>query len=531
MTKRTSKQKLAIQKIKESKKFKAKKRKLGKDVDSDEEDDIALALLEAGKVVLPGQQDNCARCDKRFTVTPYTRADPDGGLLCNPCGKELEAEDGPAKKKRKTRTSNGPIGRRRTIQSSLLDGSYHLGAKDLVTLCVETLAKNIDLADDLGELPEHTVDKIACILSKRRLLNPRTINLFLQPTTENLRIYDAAKLAEDDLKRVFQSVPSLKKLRIRNGIHFNDEVMDYMLTRNVELEAFALHGANLLSSEKWIEFFKKHGVSLDSLKISFTDKHVGDKEMSAIAKHCPSLKQLKICHNQEVTGTGVKAIGKLKKLERLALQLQKTVHSDVYVNVIKSIGGSLQALSFSVVPNADNSVLDAIHTHCRSLTKLRITDSQAMTDEGFARLFSGWNNPPLEFIDFEKCRHVDSDVRDNPDGHGLCSNGFKAMMAHSGQKLKRLNIESCRHISQAAFEEVFAPASTYPELKYLEMSFCAEATDFIIGSIFRSCPNLQEVIVFGCMKVKEVRVPRGKALIGVPNAIGMILEGDDSDEA
>ena len=522
-------------KIKETKKFKNRKRNLrqsGENSDDMEDDDaLALSLMKE-KVVVPGQQGNCAKCQKRFTVTPYSRANFDGGLLCNPCGKELEAEDGtPKKKKRKARSSNGPVGRRRTVQSAVLDGSYQLGAKDLMTLCAEHMARNIHEFESLAGSADHIVNRMACILAKRRLLDSQTINLFLEPTTEDLRIYDAAKLSEEDLKRVFQTVSSLKKLRIRNGIQFTDEVMGYMLTRNVELTAFALHGANLLSGKKWVEFFKKHGASLDSLKISYTDKHVTDKEMEAITKHCPSLQQLKICHNQEVSGNGVKHLGKLKKLQQLGLQLQKTVHPDVYVTVISTIGSNLETLSLAVVPTADNTVLDAIHTHCRNLSKLRLTESEAMTDEGFVRLFSQWENQPLRFLDLEKCRHIDSNARDNPQGYGLCSNGFKAMMAHSGSNLRHLNIESCRHISADAFEEVFAPGKTYKYLQYLEISFCAEVTDFIVGSIFRSCPNLNEIIVFGCIKVKEVRVPRGKFLIGVPNALGMQMEGNDSDEA
>jgi DNA repair protein RAD7 len=101
-------------------------------------------------------------------------------------------------------------------------------------------------------------------------------------------------------------------------------------------------------------------------------------------------------------------------------------------------------------------------------------------------------------------------------------------MVHSGRKLQHLNVHGCRHISAKAFEEVFAEDKRYQELKKLEISFCEEVTDFIVGSIFRSCPNLRELNVFGCMKLKEVRVPRGKILVGVPNALGMIIDGDDN---
>lgn len=86
----------------------------------------------------------------------------------------------------------------------MLDGTFTLGAKSLMSLCIETLVRNINLADDLGDLPPHTMDKISRMISKRRLLDPATLNLFLQTEARTVAIYDASKLSADDLIRVFQ---------------------------------------------------------------------------------------------------------------------------------------------------------------------------------------------------------------------------------------------------------------------------------------------------------------------------------------
>lgn len=232
--------------------------------------------------------------------------------------------------------------------------------------------------------------------------------------------------------------------------------------------------------------------------------------------------------NQRVSADGIKSIAKIKSLRHLSLDIRENVHSDVYVHLLSAIGPRLETLSLTRVPDADNTVLDAIHNKCRSLKKLRITDSEAMTDQGFMRLFTDWEHREFEFIDFQNCRHLDSvQPRYNPDGFGLCSGGFKALMEHSGPSLKKLNIYGCRHIEAAAFEEVFSAEKVYPNLTVLEISFCEQVTDFIVGSIFRSCPNLRKLIVFGCMKVKDVKVPRDKLLIGLPNALGMVVEGSD----
>jgi DNA repair protein RAD7 len=473
--------------------------------------------------------ENCAICSKRFTVTPYTRSGPDGGLLCSPCGKDLDKDD-PAAKKKAKKVAGGSGARRRQLQSSILDGTYSLGAKSLMTLCIETLARNIDLAEDLGDLPTPVIDKIARKLSRYRLLNSRTLNLFLQPAAEEVYIYDGSKLTTDDFIRVFQTVPGLKKLKIRNGIHFKDEVMDYLLSRNIELEEFYLHGANLLSESKWKEFLHQKGGTLRSLRVYWTDKHFGDDVLSVLKSACPSMSRLKVSHNQQVTGVGITALAQLDSLRHLSLDLRNNIHSDVYVDLLSKIGANLETLSLTRVQEADNTVLDAIHMHCRSLKKLRITDSEEMTDAGFARLFTGWANPGLVFLDLQKCRQLDSaQPRENPDGIGLCSNGFRALMAHSGKTLRHLNVHGCRHIEAVAFEEVFGPEKVYDAMNKVEISFCEEVSDFIVGSVFRSCPNLRELIVFGCMKVRDVRVPRGKILVGVPNAKGMVLDGDYDD--
>lgn len=517
-------QQKAIKKIKASKRFQKRKKMIQ---DSDEENDLIEELLRRADP-RPGQMANCESCSVRFTVTPYSRSGPNGGLLCSPCSKELEKDNGPAKKKKKT-VPGDPVGKRRKTQSNVLDGTYALGAKTLMSLCIETLAKNIELADDLGALPPRTIDKIARMLSKKRLVDPTTLNLFLQPTAHDVSIYDAAKLSTDDLIRIFQMVPNVKNIKIRNAIQFKDEVMEYLLSRDkIELEGLYLHGASLLSAEMWKKYLTAKGESLQQLQVYYIDKHFDDSCLATLKTATPSLIRLKVYNNQKVTGDGIRELARLKKLQHLGIHTHNHVHSDIYVEVLRSIGTNLKTLSFRMTPQLDNTVLDAIHTNCRNLTKLRITHSEVMTDAGFVRLFTDWNNRGLVFIDLEKCRHVDSQKpRENPDNIGMCSEGFKALMAHSGKSLQKLNIHACRHISSEAFEEVFGPEKRYEELRFLEISFCEQVTDFVVGCIFRSCPNLKELNVFGCMRVRDVRVPRGKILVGVPNALGMVIEGQD----
>lgn len=91
------------------------------------------------KTPIPGQLDNCELCDKRFTVTPYSKTGPAGGLLCPKCSKEQEAQ-----KNKDQRPKKKPISRSKAhqIQSNLLDGLVSEGAKSLQEICVRVFIIN-----------------------------------------------------------------------------------------------------------------------------------------------------------------------------------------------------------------------------------------------------------------------------------------------------------------------------------------------------------------------------------------------------
>lgn len=188
--KRKRKSEEAIEKIK---KGKAKKQKKGKKGGSDDEDDgdydNALDNMYKKAKPAPGQLENCEICNKRFTVTPYSKEGPDGGLVCTPCGKEL-AKDAKADKKA---VAKKPVGRkRRKIESDRLDGVAPNGAKSLQQLCLEKVAKHHDDLDELGDMPEPIVERLSEIFAKKRVLNPKTLPLFLRPDLDTVAIHDAA---------------------------------------------------------------------------------------------------------------------------------------------------------------------------------------------------------------------------------------------------------------------------------------------------------------------------------------------------
>ena len=174
-----------IKKGKEAKKKALKKKKKGSDDDSDFED--MMDMYKKAKP-LPGQLENCELCSKRFTVTPYSKAGPDGGLLCTPCGKDMVKEAKAQQKVSKPVVRKG----RRKIESNRLDGMTIRGTKTLQQLCIEKLAKHSEDIEELGEMPETIMNRISEIFSKKRAMNSTTMKLFLQPDMETVAIHEAA---------------------------------------------------------------------------------------------------------------------------------------------------------------------------------------------------------------------------------------------------------------------------------------------------------------------------------------------------
>ncbi|KAL9605119.1 MAG: hypothetical protein Q9219_000053 [cf. Caloplaca sp. 3 TL-2023] len=510
----------ALAKIKENKS--SKKQKKGKKGDPDGDDSDGVFGMYSKSKPLPGQLENCEKCEKRFTVTPYSKTGPEGGLLCVKCSKEQETQ---RKKDEKVKKEAAPRGRQRQKQSNLLDGIVHDGAVSLQDLCIKTIADNVHDVEEFGDMPQNLLKRLSEIFSKRRVLTTRTLDLFFRPNMEIVEISDCAKLETEDFIKIFSYAPKVKTLNLQQAGQFKDEVLDYIIERDIPIQHLKLYAANLISDEKWVEFFVKCGHRLQSLQLKWLNCSLDDDAFAHMVRNCPNLKRLKVKKAFRLGDLALDNIKQLKRLERLSLQFKEPTSATNLAAMITAIGPGLRTLSLEDFYDADDSVLAAINTHCSQLEKLRFTDNDACTDGGYTNLFTNWSNPPLSFIDFSSNRSVDYD---NPDGTqdmaGLATEGFEAMMAHSGSGLKTLMIASCRHIEREGLADVWDGKKEYSCLKTVDVSFVKRMDTPVVAGIFKSCPHLAKLTAFGCFSVSDVMVPKGVALIGVPNAQDSIIQ-------
>lgn len=291
------------------------------------------------------------------------------------------------------------------------------------------------------------------------------------------------------------------------------------------LKSLQLEAANLITNEKWIEFFQNRGAGLESLKLAWLDSTMDDHTFMHLVRNCPNLLRLKLKKCFRLGDASLDAITELKQLEHLSLRVTCEISSAAIVHLVTSTGSKLRTLSLENFEDANDSVLNTIHSTCANLTKLRFTENDICTDAAFTSLFTNWPNPPLTFIDLSSTRSVDCAKPDGPDDPiGLSSAGFLALMNHSGSTLEYLDISSCRHITYEAFAKVFDGRKKYPNLKKINVTFLTNVDTTIAAGIFKSCPQLVQLTAFGCFNITGVVVPKGVVLIGVPNAQDSILQ-------
>ena len=330
--------------------------------------------------------------------------------------------------------------------------------------------------------------------------------------------------------KIFSIIPEVQSLNLRNAGQFKDEVLDYIIERDIPIRHLQLEAANLVSDKKWCEYFLHCGYRLETLKLAWLDYAMDDDSLLHLVRTCPNLKRLKLRKCFKLGDAALAAISELLRLEHLSLRLVLSTSSQIVAHLISEVGPKLRTLSLENFENADDDVLVAIRSSCTRLTKLRFTENDLCTDAGFSALFAPSEFPPLSFVDLSSNRSIDYAAPDGPvEPIGLASAGFQKLMDHSGSSLERLDISSCRHISYDSFSTVFGGQKEYSLLQYLNISFLTKIDTAIMHAIFKNCPSLIKVTAFGCFNVTGVAIPRGVALIGVPSAQDSTVHQGDVD--
>ncbi len=269
-----------------------------------------------------------------------------------------------------------------------------------------------------------------------------------------------------------------------------------------KLKHLELFGPFLVRKEGWMEFFKARGKALEGLSVTQSPR-IDLETMEVLVKHCPNLRVLKLSEIGQLDSNFLVPLGKLKKLESLAITSPgATAISDEAVDeLLAAVGKNLTSLDLSNNTELSDELLVSIAASCPKLTHLALTHVD-LSDAAVGRFFrdlKAKRRPGLVHIDLEK-------------GHDLAHEALTALIAHSGRTVRWLNLMGWRNVPA----DDVAGLVACPNLTYLDLGWCRHVTDFTLKDLLEGCPALTHVRVWGCNNLTD-RVPRkrGVRVVGI----------------
>ncbi|RXW23189.1 hypothetical protein EST38_g2674 [Candolleomyces aberdarensis] len=504
-------------KAQEKKKAKGKGKKGSGDEYEDDDDpytSLSKSMWSNGSKPPVGDFENCAKCEKQFTVTKYTMAaNPGPGWLCHVCAKASGKD--PFKKPAAPRKRKAPGDKREVVHF------VENRLPTLVNLCIKVVTQHIDDVESLGDIGTLNVEAIAKAMAKNRSLTTENAKLFYNTTNSKLVLYDATNLPSSAFESLVYLNPNLTSLRLDFCGQLDDPAFKVFTTSLPALERIELLGPFLVRSPAWKDFIKAHP-NLEGFLITQSPRFDLDC-LRELVSHCTGLKELRLKEFGKMSDAFLDEIAdnlggqgdSESILEYLDISSPggESCSDAAVVNLLSAIGGSLRYLDVSKHDLlTDEFLLGGLQQHTHSLESLSIAHCPEITSKALASLFNEWENPPLVSLDASR----------NPE---LQTDALEAIMKHSGSRLENLNINGWKDVEENGLRDIGRKGK---EMRKLDVGFCRNVDDFIIkawlegedvkGRKKGGCTELVELKVWGCNRVTP----------NCPKKLGLALHGVES---
>ncbi|KAF9055337.1 RNI-like protein [Hymenopellis radicata] len=466
-------------------KGKGRKVKKGKDDDDDDEEDAYTALsrslwsnqgASSSKPPVGGFA-NCAKCEKRFTVTKYTMAAiPGPGYLCHPCAK---AGGSDPFKKPAVPKKRKPAAERRNVT--------HFEERlfpSLASLCIEIISRHLNEIDAFGDIGTLNMQSISKAISKNRSLSSENAHLFYGAEHTNLTL-----TRPDALTTLAYLNPNLTTLRLDFCGLISDAVISAWSNSLPNLVSLQLLGPFLIKPPAWIQFFTSHP-KLECFFITQSPRFDLECLDALIDTSGETLQKLGLQEVGQLSDEFLQSIARLAgHLKVLDISDPSTPCSDdALITLLEAVGPTLTSLNISGHHTAEDDVLlSGVQPNVQCLSSLAIRGLGRLSNEGVADFFSGWtSNPPLTSLDMSRIPLLKNEA-------------LLALLEHSGSALQELNINGWKDVENEALEQIGVRA---PELRTIDLGFCRGVDDFTLkGLIEQNNGVIREIKVWGCNRV------------------------------
>ncbi|KAJ1955406.1 UV-damaged DNA-binding protein rad7 [Dispira parvispora] len=426
------------------------------DSDSDFQNQPGPSRPRPKKRTHKGKMIFCRICKARFLRKfadlargASSQADDD---ICPPCKRSAMKGIPQAKPRAKRRQA---LTRRKNVGYESHDGPL-----PLVDSCIQIISKYIHDVETLGDIGDVNMDKICRIISKRRLLTPESLQLFLRPDKLQLRLYDVTRLTAPHLTQITVFCPYLTELHLDFCGRMDDETLGAVATRCTELRSIHLHGPFLVTDEAFAHFFQHRADKLKTISLSQASR-LAQKGIRSLASQARGLTTLKLMGCEHVDDESLMlltepAVSVLELIEHLDISRPGaattvggvyntyTIQDSTILRMITRFGSRLRALNLNGCHTLSDRVLhEGILPHCSRLHSLELSECAGLTSFGMASFFILWRDrypqgAHLNRLDLSRCDTLDDAV-------------VETVVYHSGHSLENLNLNGLMQLTDAAF--------------------------------------------------------------------------------
>lgn len=405
-------------------------------------------------------------------------------------------------------------------------------------MCINIISHYIEDVEALGGIGDRNIDNLSKSISKNRRLNPQTLQLFLEPETEALTLYDCSSLTSDSLKTIPVFCPRLHTINLQRCGQLDNAAFDTWSDKLQDLRRLELFGPYLVRAESWKRFFEASGGRLESLKLRETPRlDLGC--IKSLVANCPDLTQLGLAQIGQLDGPCLDELQQLKSLTYLDVSdpgvsapgiPPEGLKDDEVINLLAAIGSKLHYLNLSGNSDlTDRVLLEGILPHCHSLQELHLAFLDKISSDALKIVFDSFDArglPRLTHVELRRCSQVEDDCLD-------------ALVQHSGPALQILSLNSCNKLTGDGTKTVVgedgaplrvngdradnpvgvitgrsspAPplyqglrsiANHCQDLKELDLAFVRSCGDGEIMSLVEGCPQLEKIKVYGCNRISD----------------------------
>ncbi|KAF8888303.1 RNI-like protein [Infundibulicybe gibba] len=452
-----------------------------------------------------GSFEDCAKCEKQFTVTKYTMAaNPGPGFLCHQCAKATGSD--PFKKPAVPKKRKTPA-ERRTV-TNFDDKRF----PSLVSICVQLVTRHINDVEALGDIGAMNTAAIAKAISKNRSLTPENAVLFYNVENTALTFYDATSLTPPALTTLAYLNPNLTSLKLDFCGRIDDEVMNAFATSLPQLTRIELLGPFLVRPAAWIAFFNTRQ-AMTAFLITQSPRFDLDCVKALITSCGDTLRELRLKEVGKLDDDFLVELAKAKSLTQLDLaDPSKSCSPGAVIELMSAVGRNLTLLDLSGHNLLTDDFLNlGIAEYAHALSSLSLARLNELTDVGVSGFFENWNtNPGLKDIDMSRI-------------YVLGEKALPSLLKHSGATVVALNLNGWGGVTAESLD-ILGRHTVGAELRKLDVGWWREVDDYVVRGWMgldnnddagekrkRGCLKLEELKVWGCNRV----TPRCPARVGI----------------